>query len=774
MTSGIAQNARATPQAPDAALLGEALASLLARLASELEAVGSLILDGGRVEGLDRLEACLGLWRRVLESVRSGLRSAHLDLPPETLETWTARVAEELRRYGDPASQGTAGDLGRLCRHVLAPLAREGAGICRGERPAPDTGRFVSLSADRWRRNVAALRRANAELARRVEAEGARLGLGHDRVVDAADFFTPPPPRGGRAERCALLRPEGEAEVALGDLRFSGALGCVLFGFGAGHAARPLLSRASPDAWILVVEGSESAFCRAVALNDLEDLFRRPRTRLFVGGDRPSFYRWLGGIFTELYAVDFACIDHHPSLRSDPSFYEFARRAFRDAIHKRRIEMVTLEKIGLHLERNTLSNVPEVLAARDVGALEGAFAGVPAIVIGAGPSLDAALPALREARDSVLLIAVSKALRPMVAAGCPPHMVVTLDLQAVTADYFRGVPGLEDVVLVFDPDATPAIPREYPGPRCSYATGLFYAWARRRLKGRTEFPRGMTVSHQAFYLARHLGADPIALVGVDLAFPDRRTHASGTVYTWGGTVRPDDPHVVQVPSVTGKPVLSHESFRAFIAVFEAEFANTRARVVNCSPSGARIAGAREEELASFLRRHGNGRPLDLAPLGIARDRCRRPDGGRQEIPPGESAALRCAIAEARVELDRVGADAAEGLAAVRRGWDLDPDNPSQGPAIQDLLRAINAPFERVQRSTQFQTLAGRIVGETASLDYHLVRALARWRAGSREHFRLDLVRMRNLFEGFADAARFLREGMADLAGRLEAEGGGGP
>ena len=62
-------------------------------------------------------------------------------------------------------------------------------------------------------------------------------------------------------------------------------------------------------------------------------------------------------------------------------------------------------------------NVPAIASEGNAAALTGLFAGVPAIVIGAGPSLDANLAAIHGLQERALLIAVDTAVRPLLEAS---------------------------------------------------------------------------------------------------------------------------------------------------------------------------------------------------------------------------------------------------------------------------------------------------------------------------------------------------------------------
>ena len=65
--------------------------------------------------------------------------------------------------------------------------------------------------------------------------------------------------------------------------------------------------------------------------------------------------------------------------------------------------------------RNTIANLPSLLREADAASLAGAFQGKPAIVLGAGPSLDANVEALRSLR--VVVSSSSQPTRPWCPAS---------------------------------------------------------------------------------------------------------------------------------------------------------------------------------------------------------------------------------------------------------------------------------------------------------------------------------------------------------------------
>src|SRR6185436_528369 len=91
----------------------------------------------------------------------------------------------------------------------------------------------------------------------------------------------------------------------------------------------------------------------------------------------------------------------------------------------------------------------------DVADLQGALESTPAVVVGAGPSLDSQLDALRALAGRAAIIAVDTALRPLLAAGITPHIVVAVDPSSINASHLVDVTGSESVFLVAEASVDP-------------------------------------------------------------------------------------------------------------------------------------------------------------------------------------------------------------------------------------------------------------------------------------------------------------------------------
>jgi 6-hydroxymethylpterin diphosphokinase MptE-like len=175
-------------------------------------------------------------------------------------------------------------------------------------------------------------------------------------------------------------------------------------------------------------------------------------------------------------------------------------------------------------QENFAANLRQLPRAGHWRHLVGKYSGVPAIICGAGPSLDNVLDKLHGG----LIIAAGSALtglrhiRPHLAVGVDPnppqlHRMLTHHAFEVPL-LFRPRMHYEAVALHHGPLLYLSGENGHPIAR--------HAEERLSLEG-PQMVHGYNVVHLAVEVARHLGCSPIILTGLDLAFTGSAPYASG-------------------------------------------------------------------------------------------------------------------------------------------------------------------------------------------------------------------------------------------------------
>ena len=172
---------------------------------------------------------------------------------------------------------------------------------------------------------------------------------------------------------------------------------------------------------------------------------------------------------------------------------------------------------------NACENVLPASTLRGVGE------GATAMVIGGGPSLDAAIDWVVANRERLFLIAVSRVCDKLQRLGLRPDVVVAVDPQDGLYDISKQGLSWEDTPLVSSYHVSPPLLHQWRGPRL-YLGPLFPWKTSDDPSGDNVLSVGPTVSHAGAWLAYEWGFERILMTGVDMCFSvGGGSHAGGSV-----------------------------------------------------------------------------------------------------------------------------------------------------------------------------------------------------------------------------------------------------
>lgn len=374
----------------------------------------------------------------------------------------------------------------------------------------------------------------------------------------------------------------------------------VIIAAGLGYLTEAAAAR-WPDARLVVVE--PDAAVAAAAQRRFAGIYSAARLRLLVGPDYAGADDLWRVFDRSERAMEGPPVLADPVLaRAWPTRLRDAARLVGRAVAGARMNAeARAQNAGRYLV-NTLRNVRHVARGPNPAALAGGFAGVPAVVVGAGPSLTSTMPVLRDLADRALLIATDTAWRPLVAAGLHPHFVVAVDPTPENGRHLQQVCGSPDTWIIAEASVDPPSLRPHAGRVATFRVAAHQPWPWLVEHGGEALTLRAwgSVLTSAFDLALACGCAPVVFVGADLAFTDGRPYCRGTTVedewarhtargvslrtVWGNTLasRP----LVSLPSVTGEavPTAPHLiEFRDWILARAAEA--VPGRVVNASGTG---------------------------------------------------------------------------------------------------------------------------------------------------------------------------------------------
>jgi hypothetical protein len=493
--------------------------------------------------------------------------------------------------------------------------------------------------------------------------------------------------------------PRAEARRLASACLSGGADLALILGFGLGYGAEACLE-AGAEA-VLVCEADPSALRAAFGARDLRALLADERIGFIAGGEPESVVSALelsGGALAGL-------LENKAAAAAAPQWFERARASFERWNAKGQINEGTLRRFGRLWVRNLARNVGAVAESAGVERLEGLCSGaaavqpggatavpLPAIVLAAGPSLDEALPRIREISRRVLVVCVDTALRSLLRYGVEPDFLVVVDPQYWN---WRHLAGLEApaAFLVSESAAWPAVLRARR--RGTFLGGSLFPLGRRieELAGvRGRLGAGGSVATSAWDLCRLLGCAPVWMAGLDLSYPEGRTHAKASLFEQralaeGGRLAP-------AASAQAGALVGGQSFDAF------------------SAEGGRVRTDKRMSLYAWwfesrLSRPSSPPTISLSSRGLAI--AGMPTGGLEELlalpdrrPEIEDALERAAAAlpaepsrertgrgleELLVQLERIAAAAEGALAAARAGREAFAAGGDPTAALESLAKA---------------------------------------------------------------------------------------
>ena len=181
---------------------------------------------------------------------------------------------------------------------------------------------------------------------------------------------------------------------------------------------------------------------------------------------------------------------------------------------------------------NSIRNLPGILNGGDVRALAACAQGAPAIVVGAGPSLDASLDELARLASGAVIIATDTSLRPLLGRGIAPQFVVALDPSELNGRHLLNLPACANTWLIAESALDPCAVAAFQGRTLWFRVAAHQPWPWLNTLGVDvgKLEVWGSVLTAAFQVAALAGCDPIVAVGADLSFPEGRPYVRGTTY----------------------------------------------------------------------------------------------------------------------------------------------------------------------------------------------------------------------------------------------------
>ncbi len=390
-----------------------------------------------------------------------------------------------------------------------------------------------------------------------------------------------------------------------------------MLGFALGYQLEIVAERASDESLFCLIEPDLLMLRTAFEQRDFSTLIESGRLLFFTTLDKADLYVRLSE-HNGLLSVGCELIRHESSLQLAPDFYRQMEIWIGELRDYSRTGLNTLIINGRKTAENITRNIGWYVASPGLSRLAGRYKGQPAIIVSAGPSLRKNKHLLQDAVGRAVIVAVQTTLQPLLEMGIEPQFVTSLDYHEICARFFETLPPSIRTELIAEPKATDRIFKLNPGPLTLLGNDFAEGLLREMNLDKAKLPAGATVAHLAYYIAEHLGCDPIIFVGQDLGFSEGLCYTPGTSYEdvwrpelsefctmemkqWEQIVR-DRPILRQIPDHEGRPMYTEERLFTYLQQFERDFGRTKTRIIDATEGGAMKRGATNMTLAAAIEK----------------------------------------------------------------------------------------------------------------------------------------------------------------------------
>jgi hypothetical protein len=310
-------------------------------------------------------------------------------------------------------------------------------------------------------------------------------------------------------------------------------------------------------------------------------------------------------------------------MNLDEAWYASVESRIKTWLSRDDVNRATLKRFGKRWVRNLSRNTAAIRDLPGINALTGVLAGtdIPVFLAAAGPTLDKTAPILAEIAERCVTVAVDTSLRFLLRCGVDPDFVVSVDPQYWNFRHLDRAPAPNTHLIAESAVYPPCLRHPFRGAFFCGSLFPLGSFIETRVDPKGELGAGGSVATTAWDFARNLGARSIWIAGLDLSFPDLKTHFRGALFedrshaesqrfspaeTWSVRALRDG-YPFPAASGSGGVVLTDKRLSLYAAWFENRFAQYP-EITNHGLSGGGLAikglelSSREALLALPVRR----------------------------------------------------------------------------------------------------------------------------------------------------------------------------
>lgn len=386
----------------------------------------------------------------------------------------------------------------------------------------------------------------------------------------------------------------------------------IIFGLSNFKYVKELIKNVGKENVILLYEPDKNIFIKSIEKTDIIDVINCDNAVLCINGINDELF----GSFVAMVLADYGLM-RLTKYCCMPNYDELYPEIWRDVIRniKEKYESIILSRnteilMATEFAKNKVNNCKDIVRQYTILELKSKFElienikDIPAILVAAGPSLDKNINEIKKAKGKAFIVAVDTALKSLLNNDIIPDVLITVDPHKPPILFmhtkFKDIPMVVCDCSNYELNLLHNEKRFYFADVNSYMSYIYREGTGNKLHS-TE--SGGSVANNAFSFINILGFKKIILVGLDLAYTDKKMHTTDAYGDSDDNLLKDNKKYFEVEDINGDMVYTEYNMNLYRKWFESQIVRyTDLLVIDATEGGAKIEGTKIMTLKDAIKR----------------------------------------------------------------------------------------------------------------------------------------------------------------------------
>lgn len=304
----------------------------------------------------------------------------------------------------------------------------------------------------------------------------------------------------------------------------------IFAGIGLGYSPVEF-AKASSDSLLIIIEPDSKYLLASMSVLDWSAIFSHKKCIIITG----SLPEQTVPFIENLSPLDkIKVITQNSQTQHDTLWFKTFFTLLERNRQKQNINNNTLERFSSLWLRNSARNIHWFAKTQGISIYKNMLnKKYPSLIVAAGPTLQDTIPLLHELKKRTVLIAVDTALKTLLKNNIQPDFVVLIDPQYYAACHIAGLSAPESVLVTESsvyPSALRFNFRKKVFCESLFPLGRYFEQNLLQEKTFGKITAGGSVSTSCWDFAKYIGSKNIYIAGLDLGYPDKKTHVKGSTF----------------------------------------------------------------------------------------------------------------------------------------------------------------------------------------------------------------------------------------------------